>query len=97
MSFWAKLKLAFSNVWDFLTPFFKSFATSVGQVILQEAYKAVIMVATDPTLLKDGDKQKAAFDKIKANLIAAGISASTSMINGAIEAALAKAKSEGKI
>jgi hypothetical protein len=64
-----------------------------------EAEKAVVAVAQDPSLLtaKGEDKRKAALNLVVGNLTSQGITIATSTINGALEAALVKAKADGSV
>lgn len=94
MSFKEKMKLVFSSVWGFISPFVKIFVSSAGQILAGVALDVVKQIAADPSLVGSGnlDKRQAAFEKIKGELVARGLEASTSVINAAIEAAVQKLK-----
>ena len=89
-SFIEKLKLLFSAVEEFLLPFCNQFLTAVGPIVLAAAEQAVIALATQS--MTGGEKQTAAFAKIVEDLKSQGITVAASIINGAIEAAVAKIK-----
>jgi hypothetical protein len=94
-----KLKLVFSNIWDFIAPFVKIFLTSAGNILAASALTAVKAVA-ESMMGSDGDtKRKAAFDVIVRDLksqgLTLGVQVTTSMIYAAIEAAVQRVKAEG--
>jgi hypothetical protein len=96
MSFAEKMKLFFSKVWDFLYPFVKVFLSQAGSVLASAAIAAVKIVA-ETHKDADGDtKRKAAFNLIKDDLAAKGITLASSFIFSAIEAAVQKLKLEGE-
>ena len=92
MSFFDKLKALFTNVETFLLPYIKQFLTTEGPIILAAAEKAVIALAA--SAMPGAEKQSAAYTAIVTDLQAQSITASTSVINGAIEAAVAKLKTQ---
>ncbi len=96
---WIQLKAIVLGVWNFLVPFIQMFLTSAGVALANAAMQAVAAVAADNTILANEDKRKAAFDRIVADLTASGIrigvEVTTSMINGAIEAAVRNQKATG--
>lgn len=91
MSFFDKFKVFLSNVEDFLMPFIKQFLTTEGPIVLAAAEKAVLALAAQS--MPGAQKQTAAFQAIVTDLQAQGITAATSVINGAIEASVAKIQS----
>ena len=93
MSFFEKLKAFFSQVEEFLLPFIKQFLTTEGPIILAAAEKAVLALAT--SVMPGADKQSSAYTAIVTDLQAQSITASTAVINSAIEAAVAKLKNKG--
>ena len=90
MSFFDKFKAFLSSVEDFLMPFIKQFLTTEGPIILAAAEKAVLALAAQS--MPGAQKQAAAYTAIVTDLQAQSITASTSVINAAIEAAVAKVK-----
>lgn len=92
MSFFDKFKAFLSSVEDFLMPFIKQFLTTEGPIILAAAEKAVLALASQS--MPGAEKQTAAFQAIVTDLQAQSITASTAVINGAIESAVAKIKAQ---
>jgi hypothetical protein len=92
MTFGEKIKLFFSSIGDFLTPFIKIFLSSAGAILAEIAMKTVQNVAVDPKILTNDDKRKEAFSMIKGELAQRGITMASSMIYAAIEAAVQKLK-----
>lgn len=90
--FWLKVKMFFSEVWDFLLPFVKMFATASGKIILDLAFQAVKEMATSG--MPSGEKREEAFKMITIQLKDREIEAATHVINYAIEAAYAKLKAQ---
>lgn len=96
MTFWEKIKLIFSKIWEFLEPFVRIFTTQSGIILAELAMKAVTTVA-ETMQDKDGEaKRKEAFKMIKKELIDREIELGASVINSAIEAAVQKLKASGK-
>jgi len=94
MALWEKLKLIMTQVFDFLLPFISRFLTEAGQFALMAAFKYVPVIAMTMTG-KDGDeKRKEVFRLIMEEAKAKGIELSTSLVNAAIEAAVAKFKKD---
>jgi hypothetical protein len=95
MSFKDKLKLLFSNIWSFISPFVKIFAQAAGPLLAASALTAVKTVS-QYAIDNDEDKRRQAFKLIEQDLktqgIAIGVTITTSMINAAIEAAVQKLK-----
>jgi hypothetical protein len=95
MSFSEKIKIVFSNIWAFIGPFVKVFASAIGPVLASAAEQAVKEIAVS-TLSGDQERRDAAFSKVSSDLkekgIAIGVQVTTSMINAAIEAAVQKLK-----
>jgi hypothetical protein len=78
-----------------LLPFLKLFISEIGPIILAAAEQSVIALAAQN--MTGEEKRNEAFNRIKTNLISQGIVVGTSVINAAIEAAVAKFKSEGAV
>jgi len=90
MGFWEKFKLIGSKVFEFLLPLIQKFLQEGGLFALQMAFKYVPMIA-ETMGDKSGDEKRAEVVRlILEEAKAKGISISTSMINAAIEAAVAK-------
>ena len=89
---WDKIKIFLSNMWVFIYPFIKQFIVGVGPTILTLA----ISVCTKYQVgdLSSEQKREAAFVEIKETLLAKGIEVGTSVINSAIESAVAYIKSK---
>ena len=92
MTFWEKMKVVFSDIWDFLAPFVKIFLSGAGMILAEVAMKAVTEIALTMGDADGDTKRKEAFQRIQAELIAKGITLSVSVINAAIEAAVQKLK-----
>lgn len=90
MTFFAKVKIVLSNIFEFLLPFIKQFLTAEGAIILQIAEKIVISLIS--AQLTSKEKHDQAVTLIKVELTNQSIQAAAHVINSAIEAALAKAK-----
>jgi hypothetical protein len=89
---WTKMKEIFSEIATFCGPFMKQFETQVGPVVLAAAEQAVgALVASE---MPGASKRTAAFAQITDNLKTQGITVAASVINSAIEAAVAKLKSD---
>jgi hypothetical protein len=89
----AKLKEVFSEVATFCEPFLKQFATEAGPVVLAAAEQAVTALAAQE--MPGAQKQSVAFSQITANLEQQGITVAASVVNSAIEAAVANLKAQG--
>jgi hypothetical protein len=92
-SLWEKIQAFFSAVEDFCLPFVKQFMTAAGPAILAAAEQAVVALATN-ALIPNAAKKDQAFQMITDELKKQGIVAATSVINSAIEAAVAKSKAD---
>lgn len=92
MTFGEKIKLFFSSVGDFLTPFIKIFLSSAGQLLAEVSLDVVKKVAVDPKCLDSAAKREAAFSQIKEQLSSKGIVLASSVIYAAIEAAVQRIK-----
>jgi hypothetical protein len=90
----AKLKEVFSEVATFCEPFLKQFATDIGPVVLSAAEQAVTALAAQE--MPGAQKQSAAFSQITTNLEQQGITVAASVINSAIEAAVANLKASAQ-
>jgi LL-H family phage holin len=92
MAFWQSLKLSFSKAFGLLLPFIKRMASDAGIFALEMAIIYVPQVA-DSFKDKDGaEKRKEVFRMIQEAAKAKGIVLADSVINAAIEAAVAKLK-----
>lgn len=87
---WDHVTSFFSKVQDFLAPFEKQFMTQAGPIVLAAAEQAVEVLAA--SAFTSAQKRDEAFKQITNDLKKQGISVGTSIINGAIEAAVAKLK-----
>ena len=96
VSFFEKVKLLASSVWDFIAPFVKIFLTKAGQLLAKSAIMAVQAVAISMEEASGSDKRDAAFglivDDLKRQGVVIGAEITTSLINAAIEAAVQKLK-----
>lgn len=94
--FWLKLHAFFSSVGNVLLPFIKLFLKGAGPIILDIAQQVVLQLAKSD--LSSSDKREEAFNMISLKVSNAGIDAATrgvtTMINGAIEIAVAKMKDD---
>jgi hypothetical protein len=95
MAFMEKVKVVFSKVLEFLLPLIKKFLADGGLIALQLAFEVVPIIASTMGDSDGESKRKAAYDMILKKAASQGLILSTSMINAAIEAAVAKLK-EGK-
>jgi hypothetical protein len=95
MGFMDKVKVIFSKVLEFLLPLIRKFLVDGGLIALQLAFEVVPIVAQSFAHGSGEEKRKEAFKMILDKAKAQGLVLSTSMINAAIEAAVAKLK-EGK-
>jgi LL-H family phage holin len=92
MTFIEKVKFALSKVFETLLPFIKKMTSDAGIFALELAIKYVPEIALS---MKDADgaaKRKEVFRLIQEAAKAKGIQLADSVINGAIEAAVAKLK-----
>ena len=92
MSFKEWFKVFFGALGKFLIPFIKRFITETGIALADAAVEVVTMLASSE--MSGEDKRKEAFKLIFERLKAKGITVSSSLINAAIEAAVAKLKTE---
>lgn len=83
-------KIFFSAVWVFLKPFILQFISDEGQLIMEAAIKAVKVL--EASTMPGAEKQTEAYKMILKDLQTQGITVATHVINGAIEAAVAKLK-----
>jgi LL-H family phage holin len=92
MTFIEKVKFSLSKVFEMLLPFIKKMTSDAGIFALELAIKYVPEIALS---MKDADgaaKRKEVFRLIQEAAKAKGIQLADSVINGAIEAAVAKLK-----
>lgn len=91
-----RFKLLFSSLWTFLQPFIAIFLSEIGPALVKSATEAVKLAAANLAAEPGSVKRGAAYDMIVADLRAQGIQlgaqVTTSMINAAIEAAVAAFK-----
>ena len=97
MAFWQNLKLSFTKVFGLLLPFIRRMADEAGVFALEQAILYTKQVA-ESFKDKDGaEKRKEVFRLVQEAAKAKGIVLADSIINAAIEAAVAKLKElEGK-
>lgn len=99
MTFWQKVKIVCSSIWEFVEPFVKIFLTKAGPLLAAAATQAVTSAALQLTDAEGSNKKEYAFalivEDLKRQGIVLGAEVSTSMVNAAIEAAVAKLKAEG--
>lgn len=91
---WTWLKLAASSIGTFLLPFVKIFLTSIGPALVSAATQAVAATAANMAGATGAEKRDAAYQAIVNDLKRQGIEATALMINGAIEAAVAKLQAQ---
>jgi hypothetical protein len=89
---WSKMKVIFSEIATFCEPFLKQFETQVGPVVLAAAEQAVVALAAQE--MPGAQKQSQAFSQITTNLEQQGITVAASVVNSAIEAAVANLKAQ---
>jgi hypothetical protein len=93
---WEKIKFITSSAWDFLRPFIAIFLSQIGPILVQAATAAV--AAQAQRAISGAEKRDGAYGAIEGQLLQAGFAVgtdvTTSMINAAIEAAVAKLKAE---
>jgi LL-H family phage holin len=92
MAFWDKVKITMSKVFELLLPFIKRMTSDAGIFALE---MAILYVPQINNSFKEQDgaaKRAEVFRLIKAAAEAKGIEMADSIINGAIEAAVAKLK-----
>jgi hypothetical protein len=92
MTFGQRIKIIFSSMWDFVSPFFIMLLKQGGTALLQSASVAVRRVETDLQGASGEEKRKAAFDIVKSEMQSRGEQVATSVINAAIEVAVQKLK-----
>lgn len=95
-----RLKLITSSLWSFIAPFVRIFLSSAGPVLASAAMKAVQAAAHYYAGESGATKRDEAFKMIVSDLqrqgVEIGVQVTTSMINAAIEAAVAKLKAEAR-
>ena len=89
---WEKIKLFGSKVFEFLLPLIKTFAKEGGLIALQLAFEVIPVIAMTHKGKSGDEKRAEAFKQIMDVAKTKGITLSTSMVNAAIEAAVAKIK-----
>ena len=94
MTTWEKMKIVFSNIWDFLAPFVKIFLSSAGVILAEVAIKTVTEIALTMGDADGEAKRKEALSRIQVELIGKGIVLGVSVINSAIEMAVQKIKTQ---
>lgn len=92
MSFKDKIKLLFSNIWEFLAPFVMMFLKKSGQVLMGMAIEIVKTIAADPSMLsKSGqEKRELAIKELKHRALSSGLTISTTVALNMIQAAFTK-------
>lgn len=91
---WTWLKLAASSIGTFLLPFVRLFLTNIGPALVSAATQAVAATAQNMSGATGPEKRDAAYKLIMSELKTQGIEATALMINGAIEAAVAKLQAQ---
>lgn len=92
MTFWEKVKLVLSDIWEFLEPFVLIFLTESGQIVAEVAFKVVVEIALTMGDADGETKRKAAYQIIVDELSDRGLTLGVSVINAAIEAAVQRLK-----
>jgi LL-H family phage holin len=92
MTFFEKVKFAMSKVFEMLLPFLKKMTSDAGIFALEMAIKYVPEIALSMKDADGAEKRKEVFRLIQEAAKAKGIQMTDSIINGAIEAAVAKLK-----
>ena len=90
----ARLKFAFSKVWDFLLPFIQQFMSEAGALLAETALEIVTALQTEMQGASGAEKRDRAYALIQAKLTAKGIKIPSSVIYAAIEAAVQKIKND---
>lgn len=88
-----RVKFFFSSAEDFLLPFIKQFLTAIGPIVLAAAEQAVIAYAAQN--MPGAQKKEGAYNQIVTELQKQGITVAASVVNSAIEAAVASIRSKG--
>lgn len=92
MTFIEKMKVVFSGLWVWLQPIVMVLLKQGGDILLKMALDAVKITADGMSGATDNQKRDAAYSLILNNAKSAGITATTSAINLAIEMAVQKLK-----
>ena len=95
---WEKIKLINSQIFAFVLPFLRQMMSAAGPILAAAAVQAVQAIAANTGSTATGaEKRDAAFSAIAANLEKQGVKVGTdvavSMVNAAIELAVAQVKS----
>jgi len=85
-----KIQFIMSQMWEFLKPFIMVLMSKIGPVLMEAAMDAVTAAAA--SALDNNEKRSYAFDIIVDDLKQQGIEIGASVINLAIEAAVAKVR-----
>jgi len=93
MTFWEKIKLFGSQIWEYVWPLIQKFLQEGGLVALQMAFIYVPQIAASMGDANGEAKRAEVIRLMLEEAKARGLTLSTSMINAAIEAAVAKLKS----
>ena len=94
---WDKVKIFFSQTWDFIYPFIKQFMSEEGTMILMMALN---VCAEIQSTMGDADgeaKRSEALARLEAALMAQGFKIALSVLNSAIEMAVAKLKATPEV
>jgi LL-H family phage holin len=92
MTFFEKVKFTMSKVFEMLLPFLKKMTSDAGIFALEMAILYVPQIADSMKDADGAEKRKEVFRLIQEAAKAKGIQMTDSIINGAIEAAVAKLK-----
>ncbi len=82
------------SFWFFMRPYMFMFFRQTGVALAEAAIRAVKIAASEYPGADSESKREVAFAEIKKDLKSQGIKASSSLINGAIEAAVSRMKHE---
>jgi hypothetical protein len=97
MTFWEKLKLIGSKIFQFFLPLIQRFVQESGPIILAMALKYVPQIAATMGDKDGEEKRKAVVALMLAECKEKGIAVSMSMINAAIEIAYTYLKPKGEV
>ena len=97
MGFCDNLKIMFSKIFEFFLPLIKKFLAEGGPIILALAFEIIPVIAMTHKNAEGDAKRKEAFRQISERAKAQGIVISSSLINAAIELAVAKLKEKDSV
>ena len=97
MGFWENFKIISSKVFQFFLPLIQKFLQEGGPIILSLAFEIIPVIAMTHKGADGDAKRKEAFRQISERAKAQGIVISSSLINAAIELAVAKLKEKDSV